>query len=126
MAAPPRDATPAIGSLRWPVTIAQRAQAADSVSTGIAETYRDIMDVRADIQPIEAMTFYAGMQVDSPTTHAVTIRWLDWIDTTHVIQRKTYRTDGSVRTEMFRIRRVQELAGRKRFLLLECEQERRD
>ena len=126
MAAPPREATPAIGTLRWPVTIAQRTQTADSVSSGIAESYRDVMTVRADIQPIDAMTFYAGMQVDMRATHLITMRWLDWIDTTHVVTRATNRPDGSVRTEVFRIHRVLELAGRKRFVQLQAEQERRD
>ena len=121
---PPKE-QPRIGQLRWPVTIARRAQDADPDSTGIVESWRDVLDVRADIQPIDAMTFYAGTQVDTPTTHRVIIRFLDWLDTTHAIIRRTYRPDNTVREELFRIRRVRELEGRKRFCELECEQERR-
>jgi len=63
--------------------------------------------------------------VDTPITHRIVIRWLDWIDTTHVILRNTTRPNGSVRSEIFRIRRMKEIDGRQRFLELECEQESR-
>lgn len=115
-----------IGSLRWPVIIATRQQAADPDSAGILETIADTQTVRADVQPMGAMTFYAAEQVDTPVTHKIVIRWLDWIDTTCVIFRATKRLDGSVRHERFRIRRVMEIDGRKRFVRLDCELEHRD
>lgn len=115
-----------IGSLRWPVTIAQRTQAADPNSTGIEEDFRDIKAAWADIRPMGPLTFYAGMQVDTPVTHRIVMRWLDWLDTTYVIIRRSSRpTDLSTRTEIFRIRRTLELDGRKRFISCECELERR-
>lgn len=114
-----------IGALRWAVTIAQRVQTASTTTTGITEGYTAIAYVRADIQPIGAMTFYAGEQVDTPVTHRVRLRWLDWLDTTYVLQRQMHRLDGSVRTELFRIRRVKEVDGRRRFIELECELEKR-
>lgn len=115
----------AVGTLRWPVVIAQRTQA-PSTAGGITEALTDVMDVYADIHPTGALTFYSGVQVDTPITHRITIRWLDWIDTTHVIFRRTTRPDGSVRQETFRIRRIMEIDGRKRFCSLECEQEMRE
>ena len=115
-----------IGSLRWPVVIATRQQAADPDSAGILETIADTQTVRADVQPIGPMTFYAAEQIDTPVTHKIVIRWLDWIDTTCVIFRATQRLDGSVRHERFRIRRVMEIDGRKRFLRLDCELEKRE
>ena len=121
----PRDTNPPIGTLRWPVMIAQRGQAADPNSPGIVETFRDVQEVRADIQPVEAMTYYAGMQVDVRATHIVTVRFIDWLDTTHVVFRRTMRPDDTVREEMFRIHRVRELDGRKRFVALETELEQR-
>ena len=114
----------AVGDLRWPVTIAQRNQAPSTLG-GIVETLDNIMSVRAAVEPTGALTFYSGVQVDTPVTHRITIRWLDWIGTNHVILRNTNRPDGSVRKEIFRVRRVMEIDGRKRFALLECEQESR-
>jgi head-tail adaptor len=121
----PDPTAPAVGSLRWLVTIAQRAQSPDPNSAGIAESFRDVQDVWADIQPLGPLTFYAGMQVDTPVTHRVTIRFLDWLDTTYVIVRRSTRPDGTVREEIFRIRRVMDLDGRKRFTRAEVELEQR-
>jgi len=112
-----------IGRLRWRVTIATRAQA-PAPDGGIAETYTRLQTVRADVQPIGALTFWGAQQTDTPVTHRIALRWLDGIDNTQAILRDTIRADQSVRTEVFRIRRVQELNGRKRFLAIEAELER--
>ena len=114
-----------IGALRWQVVIATREQAADPNSAGILETIAAAQTVRADVQPIGPMTFYAAEQVDTPVTHRITIRWLDWIDTTHVIFRTTKRPDQSDMIERFRVRRVMSIDGRQRFLRMECELEQR-
>ena len=89
------------------------------------ETLTQIISVQADIQPVGPMTFYGAAQVDTPVTHKVRIRWLDWIDTTHVIIRDTIRPDQTTRREVFRIRRTMEVDGRQRFLEMECELEKR-
>jgi len=115
-----------IGSLRWQVTIAMREQVADPDGAGFVETITLAQTVRADVQPIGAMTFYAAEQVDTPVTHRIVMRWLDWVDASHVILRTTKRPDGSDMTERFRVRRVMPVDGRQRFLRLDCELERRD
>ena len=112
-----------IGSLRWRVTIATREQEPDPDSPGIVERLAKLQTVRADIQPIGTMTFYAAEQVDTPLTHKIVIRWLDWVDTTHVIFRVTKRPDGSDMIERFRVRRVMPIDGRQRFLRMDCELE---
>jgi head-tail adaptor len=114
-----------IGSLRWPVVIATRRQAPDPNGPGIIDVITECQRVRADIQPIGPMTFYAAAQVDTPITHRITIRWLDWVDTTHVVLRTTVRPDKSEMTERFRVRRVMPVDGRQRFLRMECELEER-
>ena len=91
----------------------------------MTEGLTDIIKVRADVQPVGPMTFYGSAQVDSPVTHKITIRWLDSIGTTHVVIRDTIRADRTGRREVFRIRRMMEIDGRKRFLLLEVEEEKR-
>ncbi len=111
-----------IGSLRWPVTIAKRVQATAGTAS-ISETLSDIISVRADIQPLGPMTFIGSMQTDQPLTHKITVRWLDWLDLTYVIVRKTVRTDGTVRSEIFRIRKIGEIDGRKRFVSILAELE---
>lgn len=113
-----------IGRLRWPIVIAKRKQAAAGSST-IAESLVEILTVRADIQPLGPMTFVAGQQTDRPITHRVHIRWLDWLDQTHVLVRQTRRLDQTVRQEIFRIRKIGEIDGRKRFLELLVEEETR-
>ena len=114
-----------IGSLRWRVTIATREQEPDPDSPGIVERLAKLQTVRADIQPIGTMTFYAAEQVDTPLTHKIVIRWLDWVDTTHIVFRVTKRPDGSDMVERFRVRRVMPIDGRQRFLRMDCELEQR-
>jgi hypothetical protein len=104
--------------------IATREQTASGTAT-ISETPTDLMAVMADVQPIGPMTYLAGQQTDRPITHKIRLRWLDWIDETHIIVRRSTRLDGSVRTETFRVRRVKEVDGRKRFLEIEAELEMR-
>jgi len=118
------DYTPTIGALRWTVQIATRVHAPAGSAT-IAESYTDLQTVRADIQPLGPMTFLTGQQTDRPITHRVIIRWLDWVDQTNVIVRNTQRRDGTVRKEIYRIRKVAEIAGRQRFLELLVEEESR-
>jgi len=130
MAFAPADSGPdpnavRIGSLRWRVTIAAREQEPDPDSPGIVERLAKLQTVRADIQPIGTMTFYAAEQVDTPLTHKIVIRWLDWVDTTHVVFRVTKRPDGSDMIERFRVQRVMPIDGRQRFLRMDCELEQR-
>jgi head-tail adaptor len=113
-----------IGSLRWFVTLYRRDQApADDLA--LEETFVRVATVHADIQPTYSSTFYQSTQVDTPITHMITIRWQDYPPTIDVVTRVTDRADdGSLRGELYRVRRTLELAGRKRFLRMECELER--
>ena len=111
-----------IGTLRWLVTIYKRNQTPDS-GTGIAETLVSVGTAHANIEASRPLTFYGSEQVDRPVTHMITMRWTPFLDTTHAITRQTNLPDGTIRIETFRIRRIMELAGRKRFMRLECELE---
>jgi head-tail adaptor len=142
-----------IGSLRWRVTLYRRDQTPDP-GLGIKETLVPIATVQADIQPTYPSTFYNAVAVDIPVSHMIRCRWLDYVENTHVIMRSTLRaieqrpatwdqgvtvwddgaspwddprqmaTDQRQRTELFRVRRIKEVAGRKRFVEFECELER--
>lgn len=117
--------TVAINELRWPVQIAQREQLPAS-GGGIDEVLVDCILVYAKIEALRPMTFYGAAQTDRPVTHMIWLRWLDWLDTTHVITRELRRLDGTPRREVFRIRRVKEMAGQQRFLEIEAELEHRE
>lgn len=113
-----------IAALRWQVTLYRRDQAPGAHSA-IAESYAPIATIHADIQPTYPNTFYNSAQIDTPVTHLIRTRWLDYVENTNIIRRATKRpNDGTFRTELFRVRRVKEVAGRKRFAEFECELEK--
>jgi hypothetical protein len=114
-----------IGRLRWPVKIITREQQAQVGGVGIDELVRDLQIIHADIQPVGALTFWgtAGEQIEAPITHRIFVRWLDYLNQSQAVVRETIRPDNTTRTEMFRVRRVREVAGRKRFMILECQLE---
>jgi head-tail adaptor len=109
-----------IGALRWLVTLYRRDQA-PGPDSAIDESLVKIADVHADIQPTYASTFYQSTQVDTPITHMINVRWLDYPPTIDVVVRTTLHP--TPRTELYRVRRTKEVGGRKRFLQMECELE---
>ncbi len=120
---PAKERQVRIGALRWPVAIARRDQTPNLAGAGVTDTLVVLHNVFADIQPVGAMTYYAGVQTDTPITHRVVIRHLDGLDTRHVITRELSRRDGTTRVETFRIRRMNWFNGDDRFLSLEVELE---
>lgn len=115
----------AIGKLRWPVVVARRRQNFDPPGgIGVYENLVEIETVRAEVLPINAVTFFGAEAVDTPVTHRITTRWLGYLDNTNIIVRDTSLPDGQVRHELFRVRRVKELDGRKRFTSIDAELER--
>jgi head-tail adaptor len=112
-----------IGTLRWLVTLYTREQD-PAPDLALMETLEPIATVHADIQPTYASTFWETTQIETPITHMINIRWQDYPQTIDVVIRSTNRPDGTQRSELFRVRRTKEVAGRKRFLQMECELER--
>jgi len=112
-----------VGSLRWLVTLYRRDQF-PAVDLALVESLVPLATVHASIEPTYASTFYQSTQVDTPVTHMICIRWQDYPATIDVVARSTTRpSDQTMRTELFRVRRSKEIAGRKRFIQLECELE---
>lgn len=116
---------PTIGRLRWTVSLFRRDQSAGPQG-GILEVAANAKRVHCDIQPLAPMTFLEGEQTDTPITHRVLMRWVDWLDYRYAMVRQTRRRDGTVRAELFRIRRIAEFQGRKQFVELLVEEERRE
>jgi hypothetical protein len=117
-----------VGDLRWPVVLGRRRQNFDAPGgVSIFEDYVQVERLRAKVEPIKEATFYmvAGLteQIDIGVTHRITFRFLDYIDNTYVVVRDSLRPNGTIRRELFRIRRVKELNGRKRFTSLDAELE---
>jgi head-tail adaptor len=112
-----------IGRLRWLVALVQRQQTPTPGSGGITEIPVNLKLVHADIQSTNDATFWGSAQTDTPITHAIYIRWQDYPDNTIAIVRSTDLPDGSTRKETFRVRKVSELGGRKRFVRLLCQLE---
>ncbi len=115
-----------IGQLRWPVRLVQRQQAAQPApGAGITETVADPVIMHADIQPLGATQFFGSITADpdKPVTHRIIMRWTDYVDYTHAIERVTSRPNGAQRVETFRVRRMYEIEGRKRFCCFECQLE---
>ena len=111
-----------IGALRWVVTLYRRDQApADDLA--ITETLVPIATVHANIQPSRPSTLYQSTQIDGPVTHMIDIRWQNYPRTVDVVVRSTTLPNGLLRSEIFRVRRSTEIAGRKRFIRMECELE---
>jgi head-tail adaptor len=113
----------AIGTLRWRVILAERSQTPQPEGAGILEAYTELQTVRADVQPLRPMTFYAAQQTDTPVTHMITMRWVPAVDMTHAVLRTTRLREGANRVEVFRVRRIMEIGGRKRFVKIEAELE---
>lgn len=111
-----------IGRLRWKVQFAVRSQVPDA-GTGIVETLVTPQSVHADIQASSDATFWGSTQVETPITHTITLRWQDYPDNTVAVIRATQLPSGGQRVETFRVRKVNELAGRKRFIRLACQLE---
>ena len=112
-----------LGRLRWRVLLATRQQLAQISGTGIDDRLLDLQPVWADIQPVSGSVFYGSAQVDTPVTHRITLRWLADLTQATVIVRQTMLPSGQVRTEVYRIRRIKEMGGRKRFIEVEAELE---
>lgn len=112
-----------IAALRWQVKLFRRDQA-PGANSRIQESWHRLALVRADIQPTYPTTYYASAQIDTPITHLIRVRWADYVQNIHIITRTTRRpNDETYRAECFRLRRVKEVGGRKRFCELECELE---
>lgn len=111
-----------ITQLRWRVSIAKRVQT-PSPGNGIAENFNVLAQAWADVQPLGGLTFWSAAQTDTPVTHHVVLRWVDYLDNTFAILRTTTTPSGASRSEVFRVRRVGEWGGRKRFTILDVELE---
>lgn len=114
-----------IGQLRFQLNIYQRSDAPDTESMGIVETDTLVATVAGDVQPVGSMTFFGSINADfdKPVTHRAIVRWLPLADLNYLITRTLNTPDGQTRTENFRVWRLQEVEGRQRFVIFDCQLE---
>ena len=112
-----------LSELRWRVSLAKRNQAPAQSGNGVDETFSVVAQAWAAVEPVGGLTFWNSTQTDSPVTHHVVLRWVDYIDNTFAVLRTTTTPGGKFRNEVFRVRRVGEWGGRKRFTILDVELE---
>jgi head-tail adaptor len=108
--------------LRWWVTLYRREQM-PADNGALVERLVPIVRTHADIQPAYFSTFWESTQIEAPVTHVINMRWQSYPGTVDVVVRSTDLPDGAQRTELFRVRRSKPIAGRKRFIQMECELE---
>ncbi|WP_424139895.1 phage head completion protein [Roseomonas chloroacetimidivorans] len=114
-----------VGELRWPVRIYRREQVPSLVDAGIVETLEPFARRHARIEASHGVTYRGSIQAGGDViTHMIWMRWVAGLDDTFVIVRPTILPGGGIRTEIFRVRRILEMGGRKRFVMVEAEEER--
>ena len=104
------------------MTLYRRDQAPAS-DLALQETLVPIARTHADVQDAYFSTFWESTQIEAPVTHVINIRWQRYPGTIDVVARSTDMPDGAQMTELFRVRRSKSIAGRKRFIQMECELE---
>ena len=113
-----------IGELRWFVTLYRREQL-PGPHGAISETFVRLCKTWSNIVATYPTTLFMSVQTDTPTTHLIRLRWLDYVELTAVvICTVERRSDHTFRSDLYRVRRYKPIAGRMRFIELECEHER--
>jgi len=104
--------------------VVRRNQVPSATSSGITEVYQVMFHTHADIQDTGTALFWGGTDVDTSFSHWITMRWHGYLDQTYAVQRVLTLPDDTSRTETYRVRRMREIGGRKRFVLIEAEMEK--
>ncbi len=78
---------------------------------GSDETWAEVAQVWAQIEPIKGYERMQAQQLAAPVTHKVTLRWQDWITTAHRIYYES---------RVFNIKEVINVDEAKQFLKLTC------
>lgn len=101
---------PRIGRLRHLITVQEAVETTNSVGE-VAETWTELDQVWAAIEPISGREFQAVQQIAAETTHKVTIRFLEGVTAKHRV------LFGSRVFDILAVRDVEELG---RFMDLLC------
>lgn len=103
---------PGAAELNRRITIRLR-QDAPASDMGLDPTFKDEKRRWARIQPVGTVVYSAGLQIDSKITHRVTFYYLNGISDAHEVFHGT---------TLYRVRRVTDMNGNRRFTVLEVEE----
>lgn len=103
---------PTIGELNQLVKISTRSDF-PVLDTDIDSTYSGRRDRWAKIEPVGSAVYFGNMQTEAKVTHRIWIRYERGIDANVEVD------DGQ---SVYRVRRVSDLKGAKRFTVLEVEE----
>jgi len=103
---------PGASELNRRITIRLR-QDAPASDMGLAPIFVDQKERWARIQPVGTAVYSAGVQTDSKITHRITFYFLKGISDAHEVLHGT---------TLYRVRRVTDMNGDRRFTVLEVEE----
>lgn len=119
-----RRANPPAGRLSSRIQLATNYREVPNLDdVGTTFAWDRIAEVWGNITPIGTQAWISGVQIGEEITHRITIRWRDDIDQLTKIVRETRRPNDSIRREVYQVKRVGELNGEKRFVVIEVKLE---
>lgn len=100
--------------MRDVVTVQSRTTAPNANNEPVA-TWGDVMPIRAVVKPTGGSELWRGMKVESETTHVVTVRYWAALEPSMrlIFGGKTLQIDS-----------VHDLEGMRRFMVLQCREQR--
>ena len=101
----------AAGQLRHSVVLEQR-RTGTGPGYGVADTFDPVVDVFAAIEGVGGAMYQAGVQIEERITHRFTIRYRPRTDFNHI----------SRGDQRFRVRRLRDPDGARRWLVIEAEE----
>src|SRR5574337_303208 len=108
------------GDLRRRISIQQRSQTLDAFGQQSLSWVDVLSDVPAAIESISGLEKLFAMQVQSPTTHTVTVRWHPQLaDLRQITAWRIVYRDGTI-TRYFNIEGAANIDERRRWIELKC------
>ncbi|AMW34287.1 phage head closure protein [Haematospirillum jordaniae] len=104
---------PDIGDLNQRIALLSWQDCPDQ-ETGLLALYRTEAEIWARVEPVGGAVYLGSQQIGQTITHRITMRWREGITAEHVIRH---------RGRCFRIRRITDLNGWRRFSVLDVEEE---
>ena len=114
-----------LGDFRWNITLATRQSVPAEGGGFIDQIGNQRNDVPAAIEPIAGTRFFKAHQVFNDATHEVTIRYEDAVEMFDIIIRYSVEPDGREVQEIFHVKEMIDMDGRKQFLKIQCTLEQR-
>lgn len=103
---------PGAGELNRPITLRVRSDF-PATDMGLDSNYPSSIPTWAKIEPVGSVIYAGSVQVDNTVTHRVTLRYRTGITDSHEV------VEGNT---VYRVKRVTDMNGARRFTVLEVEE----